>query len=884
VNRTYGQSVRKNPDREKSDAGRRNATRRPTTTRASAARARRSRGRSARRADSISSRLMDVERAVWVVLRRAMAFDDDSDDESTPRTRADFDETTAAKGRRGEGAARGSPSTTTTMCCDAPTPSGSMMTETIAKRMITLAREATRRDDETAKTKTKTKTKTKRGKKDDSDEDAMNQKIWTRVKDTVRSAREAVREAKRARATRCAADVTARMEIDALTLRAWGAIEEIVESLIEKRVGATRSRGSKKRAEGIRLAVRDGWFGDDDEVDVAEKYNASERACERLGDGAHGGIIRLLDDFELVQCETTSASCDTRARRRCIKFHEDLFENPDVAATIRISGRLREVRSDALAPLGDDDKEDGGRQIEVGNIVAYQYSFVATVPEIRGFYLVTSTATYKLLKPKATYSMLYNRSFQMRYDLARRTARALPRSPRSSLESIIPELLTRQPADVAALRMVNDRDAEGETWTDYKIADVWACKTTLCNLCMNELDHLNRRSAQMISALMKKTHTMYDMIRETRDEFVMSHQANVVDVLDEDLERIFGEGGWKSCADARPILSDARDEDTLATWIEEVKEKYNTKSCIVEEALQVWEFCAEHADVLRLPLFSFHRFMRAVMCPVSKASWTLLRDVHCALIGQVTPSISVIEQIVVEGRRADPTAAPTRVARFETELHVHAWPEIARELIDDEGNVMDVKLAASRASSLLAKADYFQLTPRMRLATMSALVALTLKQREFHRFLSDRRGEDEEGKPPRDNRDEKSMIDNLERKCVLFDGYAHLTEEAVKDHPTIAQTRAEILHFLQISSHRWRRLDWLATHIVGLMKQCHTSSFVELRMVLWNFEVAVYNLQLLDAKKWDGCRQLWRSKVCASKTAGQLAQFAYTLLSNLPSM
>ena len=70
---------------------------------------------------------------------------------------------------------------------------------------------------------------------------------------------------------------------------------------------------------------------------------------------------------------------------------------------------------------------------------------------------------------------------------------------------------------------------------------------------------------------------MYDMIRETRDEFVMSHQANVVDVLDEDLERIFGEGGWKSCADARPILSDARDEDTLATWIEEVKEKYNTK-------------------------------------------------------------------------------------------------------------------------------------------------------------------------------------------------------------------------------------------------------------------------------------------------------------------
>ena len=152
----------------------------------------------------------------------------------------------------------------------------------------------------------------------------------------------------------------------------------------------------------------------------------------------------------------------------------------------------------------------------------------------------------------------------------------------------------------------------------------------------------------------------------------------------------------------------------------------------------------------------------------------------------------------------------------------------------------------------------------MRLATMSALVALTLKQREFHRFLSDRRGEDEEGKPPRDNRDEKSMIDNLERKCVLFDGYAHLTEEAVKDHPTIAQTRAEILHFLQISSHRWRRLDWLATHIVGLMKQCHTSSFVELRMVLWNFEVAVYNLQLLDAKKWDGCRQLWRTKVCNS--------------------
>lgn len=111
---------------------------------------------------------------------------------------------------------------------------------------------------------------------------------------------EVVCEVKCVRVIRCAADVTARMEIDALILRAWGVIEEIVESLIEKRVGVMRSRGLKKCVEGIRFVVCDGWFGDDDEVDVAEKYNVSERACECLGDGVYGGIICLLDDFEFV--------------------------------------------------------------------------------------------------------------------------------------------------------------------------------------------------------------------------------------------------------------------------------------------------------------------------------------------------------------------------------------------------------------------------------------------------------------------------------------------------------------------------------------------------------------------------------------------------------
>lgn len=49
----------------------------------------------------------------------------------------------------------------------------------------------------------------------------------------------------------------------------------------------------------------------------------------------------------------------------------------------------------------------------------------------------------------------------------------------------------------------------------------------------------------------------------------------------------------------------------------------------------------------------------------------------------------------------------TRVVRFEIEFYVYAWSEIVCELIDDEGNVMDVKFVVLCVSLLLVKVDYF---------------------------------------------------------------------------------------------------------------------------------------------------------------------------------
>ena len=147
----------------------------------------------------------------------------------------------------------------------------------------------------------------------------------------------------------------------------------------------------------------------------------------------------------------------------------------------------------------DDDVE-----IELRDVLACRCHFTAPKPDARGFYVVTETAMYKLLRPKSTYAVLYDASFQMRYDLARRAARGLRRSPRATFDSVLGELLVRQPADATALQRATERDDDGETWTSYTERDVLACKETLRDMCLREMVHLRRRSAQFVAALTRK--------------------------------------------------------------------------------------------------------------------------------------------------------------------------------------------------------------------------------------------------------------------------------------------------------------------------------------------------------------------------------------------
>lgn len=717
--------------------------------------------------------------------------------------------------------------------------------------------------------------------------------LVTRVTRAAESAREALRRTKASRGGRSDEHARARRAVDDLVPVVWGTFESVLEGLLENT--SSRSRHRRALAEEARdvvsrFARQNDGVVTDEVLGVSEDYNASAHALKSSNGGVDVSgelLVRLLDDFELMRYDATSDS-----QHRLVKFREDLFEDPYILGSLRVRGRLIAVAQDGLRPAS----REGDRfiEVELRGIVDYKCSFTAPF-ELRGFYIITSFALYKLMKPRSTYAMLYDESFQMRYDLACRTARALARSSRTTFESILPQLLTRQPTDVSALQTSSERDQEGETWTKYSESDVLSCKTAICNLCLTELTHLSRRTAAIVASLTKKaTRGALEVLRDMRDEYVMCPHSNVGNVREDELARIYGEYGYKSCADACRIaaLENLDQSASFTEWIESTSERFQMESCLVDEALMAWHFCAEHADFLRLPMFSHERFMRALNSPPSKASWSLFRDIHCALAAQVNPQASVMSSIVLEGRPdpSDPLSRSLRVAKFDSELHVHAWPEIVRNLINGDLDVLrDVKLAAHRASILLKRTDYFQLSPRMRLATISALISLTLKQQSFRKYISERRSDTEAQDCPTASESESgagddmiSTIRNLEAQCKLVDGYAHLSENAIKEHPNIALARSEVFHFLQISSAYWRQYEWLTQPVVTLMKQCQTSSFSELRVILWNFEVTMYKLRLLESKEWENCRQIWRANLCAARTPAQLATSTYNLLSHLP--
>ena len=714
-----------------------------------------------------------------------------------------------------------------------------------------------------------------------------------RVRAVVDAARAAARKAKAKRSAR--GNEGERRVIDDIVVELSHTFQNIVESLLESR--SMRSRHGRARADGVRRVARAGLGIDrdrsvaltDEILGVGEEYNASESALKASNDGQtvnEGPLVRLLDDFELIREETTPTG---ELVRHQVKFREELFEDAESASTLRVRGHMRVVSDERLRPARE---EEGERvEVELKGIVGYQYAFTAPI-DLRGFYVVTTFAAYKLMNPKSTYATLYERGFQMRFDLARRAARALPRTSRVTFDTLLPELETRQPPDVSAVspaRRADDRDEEGETWMKYKESDVLSCATTLCKLCANELGHLNRRSANVLATLVKKASTTIDPRRDARDEFVMCYEANVDDVRKEDLERIYGTHGSKTCADAQfPSAIRARRDDALVEWIGVANERFQAEPTFIEEALGAWQFCMEHANVLCLPIFAFDKFVRSLTCPPSKMSWALLRDIHCALTAQIKPELSfVMDSIMIQraGDFAHRSESVIRVSKYDSELHVHAWAEIVREIIDDELDTsVDVKLAAFRASALLRMADYFQLTHRLRLATISALIALTLKQPAFREYIAEKRGELKgHAEPSVDKQDVVSIIKCLDTQCdELTDGYAHLTEEVAQEHPSVVHARSEIHHFLQKSSSHWQRLDRLSSHIDALMKQCQTCTFAQLRLILWNFEVTVFALQFLDSKSWRTHRENWRANLCATRTPAQLVTSAYILLSNLP--
>ena len=273
-----------------------------------------------------------------------------------------------------------------------------------------------------------------------------------------------------------------------------------------------------------------------------------------------------------------------------------------------------------VATACDDDVE-----IELRDVLGVSMSLYGAKPDARGFYVVTETAMYKLLRPKSTYAMLYDASFQMRYDLARRAARGLRRSPRATFDSVLGELLVRQPADATALQRATERDDDGETWTSYTERDVLACKETLCDMCLREMVHLRRRSAQFVAALTRKPSSTTRARRE--DEFVMCPHTDVVDVNEEDLMRIYGEPECATCADApaRRTIEMGLERADREEWAARVSASstFGADASLIEEAITAWQFYATHTDLLNAPVVAFDAFMRALMSPPSQMSWAL---------------------------------------------------------------------------------------------------------------------------------------------------------------------------------------------------------------------------------------------------------------------
>ena len=311
---------------------------------------------------------------------------------------------------------------------------------------------------------------------------------------------------------------------------------------------------------------------------------------------------------------------------------------------------------------------------------------------------------YKLLRPKSTYAMLYDASFQMRYDLARRAARRLRRSPRATFDSVLGELLVRQPAD-ATLQRATERDDDGETWTSYTERDVLACKETLCDMCLREMVHLRRRSAQFVAALTRKP--CVDERREARDEFVMCPHTDVVDVNEEDLMRIYGEPECATCADApaRRTIEMGLERADREEWTRHVSAKSSTfgaDASLIEEAITAWQVYATHTDLLNAPVVAFDAFMRALMSPPSQMSWALFPACTAAHRANHSDGANHARHrhrsAIERGRRG-----VKRLSRYESPLHVHSWPDITRNLIESAAYKMDVKLADFRASALMAR-------------------------------------------------------------------------------------------------------------------------------------------------------------------------------------
>ena len=727
---------------------------------------------------------------------------------------------------------------------------------------------------------------------DGRDKDAEDDATGSRVFEAIRSVRQAMRDAFEDAKSRREDDLKMRETLRALLESLEGLLDEIVEDAMSSRPGGCvestrRSRGEARRREVVREAARSAWaiIPAVGELEVQEKYNASEESCRGLFEDT-GTLVRLLDDFDI------SARRPGDAKRRHVKFSEKLFEKR-VETNIRVSGKLRVCSHDALAVDGDAETFDN---VELDDVVGFHYIFTTEHVKHRGFYIATPHAWYKLLRPKIAYAALYDRSIQMRLDLALRAARALQTNAKSSYDSVLPNLLTREPS-IHALQCPRECDEAGESWAVYQERDVWSCKETLLYLCDCEMSHLSRRAASLVATLTKKYMSQDDLIRDRREEFVLCHASEIADPDVSDLNLVFGPCLSKVCADTPlcvgrdahppPLTIPGEIMESLSESFKDADDCVNND--IIEEAVMIWQFCMRHADFLRLPCFTMKRFVQALVASrVSVTSLAVLRDVHCALIAAIEPRCSMMDLIVTEtSSRKEEIGddsfngidAPRRKSLGDVPISVHAWPDIVANLIDG-ADVSDVSLAAIRAAALLGRVDFFQLTLRMRMATLSALVALTLKSPEFHKYVQNSRAQaiDGDGNKILDTSTQQLLA--LDDECRKLDGYEDLIEGDIEDHPIVARTKLDLMLILNSSSHHWNRAG-LREPIFALVTQCKNASLIELRLVLWNVEVAYYRIGLLNRRAWSACRQLWRAKLCAARTPAQVASLAYVLSINL---